>query len=298
LALGKDWSLEVRAGVKFDDRVTVEEDDVSAASDVGFVFGLDAGYKLVNEEDTRIEIAYEFDQTLYSDLSALDYQVHTPSISAWTKSLGGVKLGIKYEFVHALLGGDDYLDQHIVSPSVTAMLSDDVQLTLMYRYYDKNYNPLDDERDGDTHQPTADLHYFFDKSKKGYLMVGGGYTDENTKGTTAPVTDPYDYSGFLGRAAVQVPIEPFGLPGRLRLSYNYQVRDYDDPTSTFPAVLPPPAGTPTRKDNRQTVRAYADVELDDGLSLYADYRFMDRGSNLPSADYNKNVVSVGLEYRF
>lgn len=284
---GKDWWLNVSAGLSFDDRVTVDDVDASAASDVAAEFTLDAGYKILDDDQSRIEIGYDFSQTVYSDLSAFNYQEHAPSLNMWTKSLGGVKLGLNYTFYHSLLDGDFFEDQHVVAPSLSAYLADDVQLTLTYRYYDKNYNPLDDARDAKTQQPSADLYYYFEKSKKGYLMVGAGYTNEDTKG------DEFDYSGFLGRATVQVPVDPFGLPGRLKVSYSYQMRDYDNAISLAP--LP---NTATRQDDRQMVRVYADAEIATDLKLFADYHFSDRGSNLASADYNKNDVYVGLEYSF
>ncbi len=283
----KDWWLDVKAGLSFDDRVTVDDVDASAASDVAAEFAIDAGYKLYDDEQSRIEIGYDFSQTVYSDLSAFNYQEHAPSLNMWTKSLGGVKLGFNYTYYHSLLDGDFFEDQHVFAPSLSAYLSDDVQLTLTYRYYEKNYNALDDARDASTHQPSADLYFYFDKSRKGYFMVGAGYTNEDTTGPE------FDYAGFLGRATVQVPIDPFGLPGRLKLSYAYQMRDYDNPES-----LAPFPNTATRQDDRQTVRAYADVEVAEDLKLFADYHFSDRGSNLASADYNKNDVYVGLSYSF
>jgi hypothetical protein len=286
----KDWSLDLSAGVKFDDRVTVDENDLSATSDTAVVLELDAAYKVVNESDTRVEIGYEFYQSIYAEQSAFNWQEHNPNISAWTK-VGGVKLGIAYDYTNARLDGDFYFAQHMVTPSLSTYLSDDMQLILSYRYYDKDYTTFDDARDATGHQPNADLYIYFSENKKGYVTFGAGYTDEDTDGPE------YDYSGFVGRAAVQVPIDPFGLPGRFKLSYSYQMRDYDNPESLFP-LLPPSPGDPTREDDRQTLRALADVEVAEDLKLFADYRFQDRGSNLPSADYNKNVVSIGLEYGF
>lgn len=287
----KDWSLDIGAGVKFDDRVTVDEADASAASDIAAVLTLDGAYRLVNESDTRVEIGYEFYQSLYAEMTDFNWQEHNPSISAWTKALGGVRLGIAYDYLHGSLGGSFYFGQHTVAPSLSANLADDIMLVLSYRYYDKNYTFIEDARDATGHQPNADVYYYFSENRRGYLSFGVGYTDEDTRGPE------YDYSGFAGRAAVQVPIDPFGLPGRFRLSYLYQMRDYDNPESLFP-LLPPLPGDPTREDDRQTLRALGEVEVADRLKLFADYRFQDRGSNLASADYNKNVANLGLEYSF
>jgi hypothetical protein len=182
----KDWSLDLSAGVKFDDRVTVDENDASATGDTAVVLELDAGYKLVNEADTRVEVGYEFYQSIYGDLSAFNWQEHNPSISAWTK-VGGVKLGIAYDYTYAELDGSFYYAQHAVTPSLSTYLSDDMQLILSYKYYDKNYDVIDDDRDATGHQPNADLYIYFSENKKGYVTFGAGYTDEDAKGAIVSV---------------------------------------------------------------------------------------------------------------
>lgn len=283
----KAWNLDLSAGVKFDDRVTVDEVDTNAAaSDVAAVLGVDADYRLVDSDNSRVEIGYQFDQSLYQDLSQFDYQKHTPSLTAWTKTDNGMKLAFTYSFTRALLGGDFFLNQHLISPSISTFVSDNVQVAMFYKFYDRDY--ADDNRDGQTHEPGVDVHYFFDKSKKGYLLVGASYTSEDTAGTA------FVFSGPSARATVQLPIEPFGQQGKLRFSYTYQLRDYDNAAS----LTPPIPGETTRRDDRQTLRAYGEVEIVDDLKATAEYRFTDRSSNLPTADYSKNVVSLGLEYGF
>ena len=280
------WGLDVSAGIKFDDRVTVDEADASAASDVAAVFGVDADYRLLDSDDSRIEIGYQFDQSIYQDFTAFDYQKHNPTLSAWTKTAIGVKLGLNYAFTHAQLGGSFFLNQHMLSPSISGFVADDVQVTAFYKFYDKDY--ADNNRDGQTGESGVDVHFFFDKSKKGYVVVGAGYISEDTSGTA------FVYSGPTARATVQLPIDPFGQPGKLRFSYTYQLRDYDNLSSLTP---PSPTGD-TRRDDRQTLRAYGEVEIVGDLKATAEYRFTDRSSNLSTADYSKNVVSLGLEYGF
>lgn len=287
LAESKSWWFDVEAGVEFDDNVALEQnDDNSTSSDVAAVIELDGGYKLVDEKDARVEVGYNFYQSIYQDLSAFNYQSHNPSFMAWIKP-GGIKLGFEYSYTHSLLDGSFFLDQHMLSPTISAFLTDDFYLTGYYRYYDKNYNQSDDARDAQTHQTGADLYYYFDRPNKGYFSFGAGFTSEDTTG------DAFDYDGFMGRAAVQVPIELFEKKGRVKFSYAYQKRDYDNPESLTPLVP-----GETRSDDRHTLRINTELEMTSDLKAIVEFKRVNRNSNLAASDYEENVGTVALRYSF
>lgn len=283
----KSWWLDVEGGAEYSDNVALEQSDAnSTSSDVAAVFELDTGYKLVDEKDARVEVGYNFYQSIYSELSEFNYQSHNPSFMAWIKP-GGIKLGFEYSYTHSLLDGDFFLDQHMLSPTVSAFISDDFYLTGYYRYFDKNYNHGDDARDAKTHQVGADLYYYFDRPNKGFLSFGAGFTSEDTQGLA------FDYDGFMGRAAVQFPLELFTRKAHLKFSYAYQKRDYDNPES-----LTPPVVGETRSDDRHTLKVMTDVELDDNLKAIAELRRVTRNSNLAASDYEENVGAISLKYSF
>jgi hypothetical protein len=285
------WWLNLEGGVEYDDNVAVDQnDDTTGIGDAAATFELDAGYKLVDTDTSRVEIGYDFYQSVYQDLSAFNYQEHVPGLTAWTKT-DGLKFTINYAYTHALLDDDFFLDQHTISPSVGGNISDEFYLSVFYRYYNKNYEQSDDARDANTHQGGTDLFYDFDKPKKGYVSIGASYTSEDTDGPQ------YDYEGFSGRASVQFPITLFDLPGRWRFAYTYQKRNYDDPASLFPPP-PPPIPTATREDDRHTVRTHIELDLTDELKAIGEYRYIDRMSNLSSADYQENIASLSLRYGF
>ncbi len=281
---GKAWRLDLEAGVLYDSNVDVDENDASSSiSDSAVTFEIDAAYKLLNSDNSRIELGYNFFQSLYQDLSAFNYQTHKPEISAWTK-LGGVKLGIGYMYSNAQYDGAFFQQQHVFTPSISGMLSDNLQFTATYRYVDKNYNVLDNGRDAQTQQPAGDLQFYFDRANKGYFSVGGTYTLEDTTDAA------YDYNGLTGRAAVQFPVAVFGKGGKLKLSYAYLMRDYEDITSTSIGEK--------REDRRHTFRAHGEVDLTANLTAIAEYRFVDRSSNLASANYSESIASGALRYGF
>jgi len=266
--------------------VALEQSDKnSTKGDVAATFEVDTGYKLVDEKDARVEVGYNAYQSIYQDLSAFNYLSQNPSLMAWIKP-GGIKLGLEYSYTNSLLDNRFFLEQHMLSPTVSAFITDDFYLTGYYRYFDKNYNHRDDGRDAKTHSAGADLYYYFDRPNKGYFSFGGGYTSENTQ------SDQYDYSGFMGRAAVQYPVVLFDMKGHIKLSYNYQKRDYDNSISLAPAQ------TDTRADNRNTLKLSGDLQLSDDLKALVEFRRVTRNSNLASADYTENVGAMSLKYSF
>lgn len=283
----KSWWLDVEGGIEYDDNVAVDQnDDTSGSGDAAATFEVDAGYKAIDTENSRVEIGYDFYQSVYQDLNEFNYQSHTPSLNAWTK-LGGVKLGFNYEYLHSLLDNRFFLDQHTFSPTASAFLTDTIFVSAFYRYHDKNYNSADDARDAQTHQPGADVFLYFDKANKGYVSLGGSYTDEDTDGPA------FDYSGFVGRAAVQFPVTLFERKGRVKFSYSYQMRDYDNDESLLLAN-----DNLKRSDDRHTLRAYGDISVTRSLKAIAEARFIERNSNLAAADYRENIASLGLRYGF
>lgn len=282
-AQAKDWWIDVEGRVIYDDNVAVDENDnTSFDGDVGASLELDTGYRLVNEKDTRVEIGYEFRETAYQDRTDFGYQTHRPSLNAWTR-LDGWRFAFNYAFDHALLDRNFFLSQHILSPSVGGFASETIYLSAFYRYSDRNYNRGDDARDADNHQAGADAYWYFDREERGYVSIGTSYTDEDARGPE------FDYTALSGRASVQWPITLFDHEGRLRLSYTYQTRDYDSITPSIGAI---------RDEDRHTLRAYGDLELTERLRALVEYRYVNRNSNLPSANYTENVVSAGFRYRF
>ena len=281
---GKAWRVDLEAGILYDSNVDNDENDSSSSiGDSAVTFEIDAAYKLVNSEHSRIELGYNFFQSLYQDLSAFNYQTHKPELSAWTK-LGTVKLGVAYMYSNAQYDGAFFQQQHVFTPSISGMLTDNIHFKATYRYVDKNYNVADNGRDAQTQQPAGDLQFYFDKANKGYVSLGGTYTIEDASDLA------YDYDGLTGRAAVQFPIAVFGKGGRLKVSYAYLMRDYDDITSTSIGEK--------REDRRHTFRAQGEVEVTANLTAIAEYRFVDRNSNLASANYSESIASGALRYGF
>jgi len=280
----KDWWLDLEGGVEYSDNVALEQSDAnSTSSDVAAVLELDAGYKLVDEKNARVEVGYNFYQSIYQDLTEFNWQSHNPSLMGWIRQ-DGIKIGMEYAYTNALLDDSFFLEQHMLAPTISAFVSEDFYVTGYYRFYSKNYNEDDNARDANTHQTGADVYYYFDRPNKGFVSFGAGFTGEDTDG------DEYDYDGLMARASVQHPIEILARKGHVKISYAYQKRDYDNDVS-----LPGPG---TREDDRHTLKLVTNVEVDDNLKASVELRRVTRESNLAASDYEENVGAVSLRYSF
>ena len=276
------WWLDLEGGLEYSDNVALEQSDAnSMQGDVAAVLSLDTGYRLVDQRDARIEVGYNFYQSVYDDLSAFNWQSHNPSLVAWIRS-SGIRYGIEYAYTNSMLDGSFFVEQHLISPTLSTFLTDDIHVAGYYRFFQKNYNKADDARDADTHQIGADVHYYFDRPNRGYFSLGVGFTNEDTVG------DAFDYDGVMARAAMQKPMELFGHKGHIKLSYAYQRRDYINDAS-----LPGPGA---RADDRYTLKISTQVEVDTQTKLGVEFKRVVRDSNLDGSNYEENVGSVFLRY--
>ncbi|MEZ5748595.1 MAG: surface lipoprotein assembly modifier [Caenibius sp.] len=273
-------SLTLALGAQYDSNVAVDEAEINARKgDVAALAQVSAGYKLIDSKTLLLHAGYDFDQTSYADLGDYDLQVHRLSLGASLES-GKTSFGGDYAFSHVLLGGDGYLDMHMLSPSITTFAGDKLLLRASYIYLDKAF--LDSDRlDAHTHIGSVDAYRYF-AGRKAYVAVGLRYDNEDAH---AP---ELDYQGFQASARAQFPVSLAGIKAKARLGYSYAERDYRHVT---------PSIGEKRDESRHTVSASLDTPLGGGFSFKPQLRYMDRNSNLPSADYDEYVVSSTLSYK-
>jgi hypothetical protein len=86
----------------------------------------------------------------------------------------------------------------------------------------------------------------------------------------------------------------------LTLRYRYRLRDFDHDTTLVPASMMDPAITTSRRDTTHSALARVSYDVyrfvGPGLDVALDleYEFEDATSDVPSADYTQNVVTLLL----
>tara|TARA_R110002096_G_scaffold309403_4_gene503974 strand:+ start:48 stop:962 length:915 start_codon:yes stop_codon:yes gene_type:complete len=283
-AIAKDEgkvTLDAEAGFVYDSHVSVDQLDLLASGgDSKWVFKAGGGYEHPFAEDGAINVGYKFSQSLYQDFNTFDLQSHTLNTGVKNK-FGKVTVAGNYSYVNTKLGGNAFLDMHIVSPSISGFVAPNYFVRAGYNYYKKDFETAND-RDANTNVFTVDGFYFFNKSKS-YFTVGASYEDENA------TADPFDLSGYSLRAALQFPLDVVKDGGKVRFSYEYRDRNYDNITPSIAAI---------REETRSTLKANLEIPIYDHFAIVGEHKYVDRKSNFSSSNYTENVSSISLAYSF
>ncbi len=275
----RPWSLAAGAGLVFDNNVTRQEIDVQTDDPDGAGrFELEASYLLPNVRGPALELGYDFQQTLYFDVSELDLQSHGLSVEA-SERVGPADLSLSYLFSLNTLDGDRFVDFHEVRPTAGfapteswyASISPAVQITR-----------FDEESRRDAERfSLGTLQIFALGGWHRYVLFGldGAIVDasgsEFDRREVAAQTALH-WSWDLGER--QVPLD---------LRYRFRFRDYTDDT---------PSIDEEREDTIHSLLLRAEVPLAGRFSLRFEYEFEDSDSNLSSADYTDNVLSAMLRF--
>ncbi|KWV95499.1 outer membrane beta-barrel protein [Erythrobacter sp. AP23] len=277
-AIAQDgFSLELEAGTIYDSQLVVDEIDVEQAEgDVAFRFGADVEYQPVDTDSFELEFGYDFGQSVYLDFDEFNLQSHVADVNASTR-IGGARVGARYAFSHFRLGGDGLFDMHTVTPSVSGFVADGLFARAFYTYNDKDFATLDG-RDATGNQVGASLFKFF-ADNAGFVSISGRWEDEDT------VDPQFDYSGFVVGADLRVPIAGGRDGPRLQFGVDYRDRDYDSITPSIGEI---------RTEDRFRGDVELTVPISERFSVEVGYRYTDRNSNLPSADYTENRLNAGI----
>lgn len=283
---GKNWNLSGSFGLQYDDNVTVDQTDNSTnLSDEAAVIELSGLYRPAFGREVGLELGYDFSQSLYNEQTNFNLQSH--NLSAYVeRQFGETDASLNYIYARTLLGGHDFLSLHSLTPSLGRSLTDRWYANLRYAYYNKDFiRDVDDRRDANTHSVTFDNFLFF-MSGKAHVSLGYRIESENTRGPE------FDYLGHFFHIRLKSPIPADRLSRwnpRGELGFEYGIKDFDNVT--------PSIGT-RRDDDRSTVTLNLIADLTDHAVIRLEYRYIDANSNLASADYTENIVTlkVGLNY--
>lgn len=275
------WSVEASAGIEYDDNLNVEELDVtSGEEDVAAVFDLSVEYKFPRITDYELEAGYDFYQSLYQDFSEFNLQSHGLYLSG-AREFGDLDAGLSYRFTHSRLDNDNFLQIHNLTPSLGYAVKANWYLNLAYSYQDKKFFD-DSDRDADQHALSLDNYIVFDGNRS-YVRLGYRIEDEDTDGPQ------YDYLGHYFTGGLNTPISLLSQQTKLDLSYQYYTRDYSNIT---------PSIGKERSDRRHRFGIGAQVDLSNDFFAGLKYEYIDATSNLPSADFDENIVTVSVGRRW
>jgi tetratricopeptide (TPR) repeat protein len=285
---GRPWKLNVGVFGEYDDNVVLRPGDATAVDTVGDeddfreVVTVNGEYDHRFNERFGVKGSYDLYFANQEDLDAFDINSHTVGLTpTWYSKNWTLSVPVTYNYTW--VDGDDFLGTVTAGPVVNARLGKNQLLQGSLRFQDKNFfrSPVipAEDRDAFRWAPGGAWYWFFHESQ-GFFGARYEYDSENTEGQN------WDYDGHRINLSLQWPFSE-KLKGTLAGEYYWQ--DFDNVHSIFGSK---------RQDETLTFSALLTYSLTKQLDLQFRYTYVNHDSNLALYDYDRNVVSTGVIYRF
>jgi len=278
--LERPFTVEFSVGAEYDSNVAVLELDTSSGEgDTAALIDFGLGFDKDVTEWLEIKLGYNLSQTLHDNFDAFDLRIHRGS-GELAFDLGGVDAGLGYQHADAALDGNGFLVLKRTAPYLGRLFKETLFLRLEYAATDKEFDS-DPARDASADAWSLDGFVFVDGVKH-YWIFGYQSQDEDA------AEDEFDYTG--SRLKLQY-VRRLGGNQRIKLKtgLRYETRDYDAPQLVL--------GGP-RQDDRRGFEAELEWPVKKRGYLRTRYEYNDNESNLTSVDFDEQVVSVELGWKF
>lgn len=268
---------EVKIGVKYDSHLSVEDLDLELdQGDTAMVLGAKLQFRPVQEDRFDLKLGYAFNGSFYSDFDQFDLQTHRFNADASTK-VGGARLGLDYSYNQIRLDNDGLLDMSMISPYASGFVADRLFLRVQYNRIEKDFDRLV-TRDATGDQFGATLFSFF-ANPRGFFSVSARFDQEDA------IDPALDYEGYQLGANLQLPFDFRGRDGKVNFGYSFRTRDYDNITPLIGA---------RREEDRNVFNVTSELPITERMAVELEYRYVDRSSNFPAADYDEQILLAAL----
>lgn len=276
---GREWSIDLGAGIEYDTNVTVDEVDLSSGqSDYAWVADLGIGMKQSLGEKSNLSLTYDISQSSYHRFSRVDRLTQIAGADIST-AIGKANASMSGYYIDSRLDGEGFLEYLRLSPSLSGFVSRRWFARGAYVFSQRRIDERE-QRDADTHTGEVDLYYFH-RGLRSYANVGYRYRSEDA------VAPELDFRAHLLKLRVIRRLDAFERQVKAELALRYEIRDYrfDEPTIAEP-----------REDDRLRLKLDLEFPLSDRLSWQFYYSYGDYESNLPRADFTQTIIGTRFEY--
>ncbi len=291
----KRWWFEAGSSVQYDDNlISSEQDLVSQASDVAFIFEAGGGVRIVDKRKYSSEVEYNFFQSIYVDENEFNLQTHAITFSNNFKA-GKYDFGLDYLYYYNFLGGSGFLQTNgflLSGGREVGNLKSDLNLlgvdlsnpsfylNLYFLTQLKNFlRDINQIRDGVRYSLGISQSVNFNNGKASF-KVGYELVIENTEG---PRFD------FVGHKFITAGKVPTCFKGKLEFGYSYFIRDYKNIT--------PLIGT-DRLDKRHIFDVSWSRYMFTYFEFIISYKHIDSISNFPIVDFKENIATAGIKFLY
>ncbi|MEL6862194.1 MAG: surface lipoprotein assembly modifier [Pseudomonadota bacterium] len=277
----QEWSFEVSAGVEQDSNVSINELDASTGNDdLALRLRAEIDFETDLTPETDLKFGYTISDKSFDEFSEFDLQTHILS-GALSHDFGPVTAGGVIRYIDANLGGDGFQSITQFSPYASGYAAKNLFLRGALTHAEKEFD-IQSARDADVLTFDADAYVFLDGSRR-YIVVG--LEQESSDANDAQ----FSYDGLGAQLRFSQRFKFRDRTARAQARWRFETRDFDGET--------PSIGAP-REDDRNRFNVELELPITDTIFVAPEYEYGDFSSNLPSADYSQNVVSVRVGARF
>lgn len=273
--------FELSTGLEQDSNLNVVElDKASSESDIALLLNAKANGCWKPNEKLSVSGGYSYSAKTYREQEEFNLQIHQLSADM-NYAFDLATVGANHYYAKAILDTKGFLDLHQTSLYIAKLINNQFYLRVAANLQDKNFDDLSN-RNASNRGASADAFVFFNLGRS-FASLGVASERENAKARQ------FDYTGNGVKVRVSHQFMIGKKEQKVQLGYRYLQRDYSGVTQEINAE---------RYDKAGVLDASWDVSLSKNVVLEARVESGKYSSNLPSADYQDNRVSVQVKWKF
>lgn len=289
LDIYRPWQFRVGLAYQFDTNVILKPTNqipgvaISGEEDSSIAGTFNASYAPLLKGPYFLRFYYNFYSNTYFNLNSYNLIAQNLSVvPGYNFSKAAFSMPLSYAYY--IIDGSGYMGLLSIRPTVQFIVRPNhlVQVSAGYDKRELFEGPLhsDEDRDGHVFNASAGYIHTF-KEGKGALSLAYEFSNEDTDGKNWANLG----SRFLLSLLIPEPVRETDLV----LSGDFLLQNYKNTHSVFGEK---------RKDETFTISATLIAELVRGLNLNLQYSYIRADSNIAVYDYDRNIYTAGLEYRF
>jgi pentatricopeptide repeat protein len=284
----RKWKLSVGMVWQYDDNVVLMPNDASLAADISdkedwrVVYNANLEYNHKFSERFSLKNQYFFYYAKQNDLGFYDTVSNSiliqPNI-AFKRSL----LSFPTTYTHTLVNDRSYLNNPATNCIYNFMLSDMqmAQVFLKYNYRDFLWTPTTSDENRDGNDLGGGLGwYLFYAQRKGFFNLRYEANNDWAKGSN------WEYTGNRVSSALLVPVTD---KIKFLFSGNVFFQNFSNTHTVYDLK---------RKDTVYTLSPMVTYEFHKDWEIQAQYTYIKDDSNIGVYSYNRNISSIGLQFKF
>jgi len=285
---GRPFHLSAGFFEEYDDNVILKPGDVTSVGVIGSaadwreVVTLDTDYTHRFSDVLSVKLQYDFYYANQHELDAFDLHSHTFDFTP-SYSLNDWILSAPVQYNYTWVDGDDFLWTLTENPLANFKINDNQLGQIGVKLQNKSFlhapTKPDEDRDAFRVAPGASWFMFF-LENKGFLGLRYEFDYEDTDGKN------WEYLGNRANVSTQLPVADHL---KLTVAGDIYLQDFQNTHTLFNVK---------RNDDTYTLSAMLGYEIVKSLELQLRYTYVKHDSNIAIYEYDRNIYSTGVTWKF